>query len=139
MRPADVPAIVEIDGMASGSPRADYIQGKANQALDSQHAMVISLVAESDDQITGFLMGQVYLGEFGIPESVATVDTVGIHPSRQGLGIARILMEEFLAHAGKAGVERVRTLVDWNQGDLLDFFRAMGFAPATSLVLERHV
>ena len=84
-------------------------------------------------------MGQVYLGEFGIPESVATVDTVGIHPSRQGLGIARILMEEFLAHAGKAGVERVRTLVDWNQGDLLDFFRAMGFAPATSLVLERTV
>ena len=106
MRPEDIPGIVEIDGMASGSPRADYIQGKANQALDSQHAMVISLVAESDDQIIGFLMGQVYLGEFGIPESVATVDTVGIHPSRQGLGIARILMEEFLAHAGKAGVEQ---------------------------------
>ena len=139
MRPEDVPGIVEIDGMASGSPRADYIQGKASQALDSKHSMVISLVAESHDQVIGFLMGQVFLGEFGIPESVATVDTVGIHPSRQGMGIARLLMEEFLSHAAKAGVERVRTLVDWNQGDLLDFFRAMGFAPATSLVLERPV
>ena len=137
MRQEDVPALVEIDAIASGSPRPEYLQGKANQALDSQHSMVVSLVAAHGDRVVGFVMGQVFLGEFGIPESVATVDTVGIHPDVQGKGVARELMEEFVTHTRKVGVERLRTMVDWNQWDLMGFFRALGFAPGTSIVLER--
>lgn len=140
MRQEDVLTLVEIDSIASGSPRAQYLQSKAQQALDSKHGVVISLVAESDDEIVvGFLMGQVYLGEFGTPESVATVDTVGIHPDVQCQGVARMLMEEFLSHTRQAGVERIRTMVDWSQWDLLGFFHALGFAPGKSIVLEREI
>jgi ribosomal protein S18 acetylase RimI-like enzyme len=140
MRQQDVPTLVEIDSIASGTPRAQYLQSKAHQALDSKHGMVISLVAENDEgAVVGFLMGQVYLGEFGTPESVATVDTVGIHPDLQCQGVARMLMEEFLSHTRNAGVERIRTMVDWSQWDLLGFFHALGFAPGRSIVLEREV
>ena len=63
----DIPAIVEIDGIAGGSPRPEYLQNKLQLALDKQHGMVISLVAEMDKKIVGFLMGEMYRGEFGIP------------------------------------------------------------------------
>lgn len=79
------------------------------------------------------------MGEFGLPESVATVDTVGVHPEAQGAGVGKVLMEGFLAHVRKAGVERVRTMVGWNQWGLMGYFRSAGFVPGTSIVLEREV
>jgi hypothetical protein len=48
-------------------------------------------------------------------------------------------MDEYIAHARKMGAERVHTLVDWSQWDLMGFFRALGFAPGASMVLERKV
>jgi ribosomal protein S18 acetylase RimI-like enzyme len=70
---------------------------------------------------------------------VAVVDTVGIHPGFQGRGTGRRLMGEFLLRAKKAGAVQVRTIVDWNQFDLLGFFRTLGFAPGTGIVLQRPV
>jgi ribosomal protein S18 acetylase RimI-like enzyme len=60
-------------------------------------------------------------------------------PEYQCQSLARTLMDEFVSHARKAGVERVRTMVDWNQWDLMGFFHAVGFAPGSSIVLERKV
>lgn len=139
MQDEDVPALVEIDAIASGSPRGEYLQAKARQSLESKHSMMISLVGESEGKVVGFLMGQVFLGEFGIPETVAHVDTVGIHPDYQCLGVARTLMDEFMNHTRNAGVERIRTMVDWHQWDLLGYFHALGFKPGASIVLERKI
>lgn len=139
MRPEDVPNLVEIDAMASGDARASYLQGKAQQAVDSRHSLVVAMVAEFEGQVVGFLMGQIYRGEFGITETVATVDTMGIHPEFQCEGVARVLMDEYIAHARKLGAERVHTLVDWSQWDLMGFFRALGFAPGSAMVLARKV
>ena len=141
MKPEDMPAMVEIDGMAAGSPRPEYLQHKMQAAMDEELGMVISLVAEMDNKIVGFLMGEMYRGEFGIPENVATVDTVGVHPDFQNAGIGRQLIEEFVTHTKKAGAERVRTLVNWSaQWDLMGYFRASGFTPAgSSIVLERKI
>ena len=110
-------------------------------ALDRELGIVLSLVIESDKRVVGFLIGEVYRGEFGIPEDIATVDTVGVHPDFQGQGLGRQLMEEFVSHAGKAGVERIRTMVDWHkQWDLMGFFRGTGFFPArTNVILERVI
>ena len=139
MRHEDKDALVEIDSLSSGEPRAEYLMGKFKQALSSEHTMVASLVAETEDKVVGFLMGEVYMGEFGVPEGVATVNTVGVHPSAQGMGVGRKLMEAFLAHLREAGVERVRTVVSWDQWDLMGYFRANGYTPGTSIVLERDV
>ena len=139
LREKDLPALVEIDSMASGMPRAEYLQDKARQSLDRQHPTVIAVVAETEGKVVGFLMGQVFKGEFGIPEAVAVVDTVGIRPDFQGRGTGRRLMGEFLLRAKKAGAVQVRTIVDWNQWSLLGYFRTLGFAPGTGIVLQRSV
>ena len=140
MREDDLPAMIEIDGIASGNPRAVYLEAKARQALDSEHGLLLSLVAEQEGRgVIGFLMGQVFLGEFGIPETVAWIDTVGVLPDRQKAGVARLMMEDFVTKTRKVGVERVRTMVDQKHLDLMGFFRSMDFGPSSSIVLERKV
>lgn len=134
---ADLPAIVEIDARASGRPRPDYYQAKLDRATDSARQLVVSLAAEYEGRVVGFMIGEAYMGEFGIPETTASIDTVGVDPALRQAGVARALMEEFVTTARKAGIERVQTLVHWNDHDLLRFFDSMGFTPARTLNLER--
>jgi len=128
-----MPAVVEIDTMAHESPRFEYLQSKLVTGM--------SMVAEMDTKIVGFVMGTINRGEYGIPEKVATIDTVGVHPEFQQAGVGRILIEEFVAHTRQAGAQRIRTLVDWSrQWDLMGYFRSSGFTPAgSSIVLERRI
>ncbi len=139
MRQQDKDTLVEIDSHSSGEPRAEYLMAKFKLALAGEPGMVIALVAEVDGEVAGFLMGELIMGEFGIPQSVATVDTVGVVLDRRGAGVGRRLMEAFLERAREHGVERVRTIVGWDQWDLMSYFRANGFAPGTSVVLEREL
>jgi ribosomal protein S18 acetylase RimI-like enzyme len=132
----DFGAVVEIDAKVFNEPRPDYYETKFNRALDRKDRMVLSLVAEVDGKVVGFVMSELYVGEYGIPASTATLDTVGIHPDYQRKGVARTLMEEFLGHLRKAGVEKVNTLVDWNDWQLIRFFSTCGFEPAKTLNLE---
>jgi predicted N-acetyltransferase YhbS len=131
VREEDLPALVEIDSMASGATRAEYLRDKARRPLEGEPG-AMALVAESEGRVVGLLMGQVFTGEFGSPEAVAIVDF-------QGRGTGRRLMGEFLLRAKKAGATQVRTIVDWSQWDLLGFFRTLGFAPGTGIVLQRRV
>jgi ribosomal protein S18 acetylase RimI-like enzyme len=133
MKQEDMPAVVEIDSMAQDSPRSEYLQTKLVTG--------ISMVAEMDTKIVGFVMGAINRGEFGIPEKVATIDTVGVHPEFQNAGVGRVLIEEFVNHTRQAGAQRIRTLVDWSrQWDIMGYFRSSGFTPAgSSIVLERKI
>jgi len=133
MKQEDMPAVVEIDSMAHQGPRFEYLQTKLVTG--------ISMVAEMDTKIVGFVMGAMNRGEYGIPEKIATIDTVGVHPEFQQAGVGRVLIEEFIIHTRQAGAQRIRTLVDWSrQWDLMGYFRSTGFAPAgSSIVLEREI
>ena len=126
-------AVVEIDSMAHESPRAKYLQSKLVTG--------ICMVAEMDTKIVGFVMGAINHGEYGIPEKVATIDSVGVHPEFQQAGVGRVLIEEFVTHTRQAGAQRIRTLVDWSrQWDIMGYFRSSGFTPAgSSIVLERII
>jgi len=139
MREDDLEPIVEIDAQVLGQRRPEYYRRKCALALDDTQQLVTSLVAEYDGQVVGFIMGNVYLGEFGIPETTASLDTIGVHPDYQKQGIATQLMEEFITHARAAGVDTVYTLVSWNDWALLRFFEAVGFAPAKTVNLELKV
>ena len=97
------------------------------------------MVAEYEGVVVGFLMGELYQGEFGIPESSAMADTIGVRPSFQHRGVANRLMDDFLSILKGARVERVYTIVSWNDRPLLGFFEKSGFAPGGSLVLERKM
>ena len=136
LRDDDYEAIVDIDTRAAGRARHDFIGRKFEHAIQSAGQLGTSYVATHDGTVLGFIMGDVYLGEFGIPADTATIDTIGVHPDFEGHGLARRLMEEFINHCRVAGVRRIHTLVEWTDEPLLRFFDHMGFVPAKVLSLE---
>ena len=133
----DFEAIVDIDTRAAGRPRPDYIGRKFEHAIQSAGQLGTSYVAVADGVTLGFIMGGVYLGEFGMPGDTATIDTIGVNPDFEGNGIARRLLDEFVGHCRAAGVKRIHTLVEWTDEPLLRFFDHMGFGPAKALSLEK--
>lgn len=136
---ADKEAILEIDRAVTGKERASYIEAKFFRATEDQGKLLNSLVAEYEDRIVGFIMGEIYLGEFGIPDDTAAIDTIGVHPEFQRKGIAHLLLDEYRSHAKAAGVKRLHTLVEWNDWQLIHFFDSMGFSPAGTLSLETRI
>jgi predicted N-acetyltransferase YhbS len=135
MTDKDLDAIVQIDAMYSGTARTEYYQEKLGTAT-SGAGINTSLVAELDGRVVGFVMGRLYIGEFGIPETTANLDTIGVHPNEAGTGTALQLIEYFTDQVRKLGVNTVHTLVDWNDRKLMLFFNRSGFVPSSRLSLE---
>ena len=135
----DKGAVLEIDRAVSGKERAGYLEAKFFRATEDKAQLLNSLVAEHEGRVVGFVMGEIYLGEFGIPEDTAAIDTLGVRPEFQRSGIGHLLVDEYKSHARKAGVNRLHTLVDWNDWKLIHFFDSVGFSPAKTLSLEARV
>jgi len=136
LKTSDLQAIVAIDEKTSGSNRREYYERKIGIITDPQRSINSSLVAELDGKVVGFVMGDVYFGEFGIPETTATIDTLGVDPSVQNKGIASDLLDQFMMNMKVAGVNKVYTLVNWDDFALEKFFSRHKFVPSKRINLE---
>jgi len=128
----DLESIVEIDRKILGKARWSY--WKQQIGLSKSHYPLSCLVAESDGKVVGFILGEVSGGEFNVPDTVGWISTIGVDPDYQHRGIARKLSEEFVKNLKTIGVTIVYTLVNWNDWDLLKFFRAMGFSRGGEMI-----
>ncbi len=136
LRVQDLDAIVAIDEQTSGQDRRAYFERKIAAITDPGRGINTSIVGEVDGQVTGFIMGDVYFGEFGIPETTATIDSLGVAPAMQNRGLASDLLDQFLMNMKAAGVTRVYTLVNWDDFALEKFFSHHKFAPSKRINLE---
>ena len=139
MREEDVQAIINIDAKVTGTTRGEYYERKVSLMLDNKGSIATSLVADNDGLVIGFIMGNIYTGEFGIPQTTASLDTIGIDPDYAKQGIGAKLLEEFIRHVQAAGVSDIQTLVDWDNIQLMKFFNKSGFVPSKTLNLEKRI
>ncbi len=139
MQPEDLEAVVAIDEKIVESSRRDYYVDKFAKIVESANSLPISLVAEQDGAVLGFVMGELYMGEYGIFQEEATVDTIGVDPDCQHQGIGRRLMDEFVDHVKRIGVRKISTLVSLDDARLSNFFRTNDFQPSRSINLERKL
>lgn len=136
MKLADLDAVVRIDQQVSGQDRREYYERKLGLLLDHKHTINSSLVAEAGGKVVGFVMGDIYFGEFGIPETSATIDTLGVDPTLQNRGVASDLMDQFIMNMKAAGVNKIYTLVNWDDFALERFFARHKFVPSKRINLE---
>ena len=136
MAAGDLAALVEIDGRITGRERPDYFERKLADAVTDSDIRV-SLVAELDDVPVGFIMARVDLGEFGRVEATAVLDTIGVDPDYQNMGVGRALLSQLLMNLGTLRIENLRTEVDWKNHDLLAYLDGCGFRPSQQLCFER--
>ena len=140
MKAEDFDAIVAIDEKILGRARREYYEVKFDKLFGSKDYVPASLVAEdAQGKVVGFVMGELYIGEYGIFQEEATLDTIGVDPEYQNKGIGRQLIDEFIDHLREMGVKKIYTLVDWNDSDLIHFFSANNFSPSKTINLERSI
>ena len=140
MKADDFDAVVGIDEKVLKASRLEYYEMKFEKLFKSKDYLPTSLVAEeSGGKVVGFVIGALYMGEFGIFKEEASLDTIGVDPDSQHRGIGEQLINEFMEHLRKLGVRKVNTLVDWNDSKLIQFFSASGFRPSTTINLERSI
>ncbi|NIV98267.1 GNAT family N-acetyltransferase [Candidatus Saccharibacteria bacterium] len=140
MKAEDFDAVVAIDEKVLKTARPEYYEMRFEKLFESKDYVPASLVAEEEDgTVVGFVMGELFLGEYGIFQEQATLDTIGVDPDCQQKGIGRQLMKEFMDHLRELGVQKINTLVDWNDSRLVEFFRANEFTPSKTINLERSL
>lgn len=138
MRESDVDALVRIDAAATGRARPRYFELMLQRALKFA-GLQISLVAERDDRVIGFIIGSLYYGEYGMTEPTATIDAIGVEPESRRLRVAHALLLHLRRNVAAIGATSIRTEVEWSDFDLLAFLRNEGFAPAPRLCLETQI
>ena len=133
----DLDAIVGIDEKVLGENRKNYWERKLE--LINHQSTQVSLVAEVEGKVVGFILGDISGWEFGVPETIGWIDTVGIDPASQKKGLATALAHELIQNLKGVGVKTIYTLVNWNDWDLLQFFHAMGFTRGDLINLELKI
>lgn len=97
---------------------------------------LMSLAAELDGRLVGFVIGEIRAWEFGQREKTGWIKALGVEPGYQGKGVGKKLGEMLLSNFKASGITRVRTLVNWYAGELLSYFRTLGFNVLNMTPLE---
>ncbi len=135
LRAEDLPKVVAIDAAAVGRRRPHYFERLLDRALQDSD-IHLSLVAELDERVVGFVVATVFYGEFGVIEPSATLDAIGVDPDSRRQHVGEALLRQLRLNLGALRVTRIRTEVAWNDLALLAFFAHQGFTPAARLCLE---
>ena len=134
----DLDAIVRIDEKLSGQTRKEYWLQRLE--LAALRPPWMSLVAETDGRVVGFLLGWVGESEFGIAQSTGWVDLIGVDPPYRGRGIAQTLLQRFVDSGRELrAIEKVATLIDLGQADVREFFTRVGFHHGPMIQMERSI
>lgn len=127
----DLDAIVEIDLKVIGKSRPDYWK---KMVPENPQYPFLSLVAEFEGKVIGFVLGEVSGWEFGVPDTIGWLSIIGVNPDYQHKGVARKLSREFIKNLKTMNVSVIYTLVNWNDWDLLKFYKEMGFTRGGDMI-----
>ncbi len=84
------------------------------------------LVAEVDGTLTGFIVGSVKEWSFGVERS-GWIEFVEVDPKYMGQGVGNKLGKNLIDYFKEEGILSVYTSVRWDTGDLIAFFKSLGF------------
>lgn len=118
--------------------RMEYLKETAIYHLEHGDPLM-NLGAEIDGRLVGFVLAEIRLWEFGRGEKTGWIKVLGIDPEYQGRGIGHRLGETLLNHFKRKNIKKVRTLVDWYTGDLISYFKSLGFNMLNMIPLEKEL
>ena len=135
LRNDDLDAIIAIDAANVGRRRDRFLALKLKQAF-ADTGIAVSLVAELDEHVVGFVLVRLYYGEFGVVEPAAVLDVLGVHPDYRGRHVAAALVDQLRTNLLGLGIRRVQTEVQWDDTELIAFFQHEGFTIAQRVCLD---
>jgi len=137
IKPSDLNRVIEIDLKVLERSRPEYWKMKFESAEKKSQASF--LVAESDNHVAGFIIGGTSKWEYGVPEHIGWIDTIGVDPVYQRRGIAKHLFSEMTRHLKDMGVTTITTFVTRRDYVLLNYFKSLGFQKGDMINLELDI
>ncbi|SRR3989339_516399 len=86
----------------------------------------ISLVAVADQKVVGFMISELMTNSFGLDQG-GWIKNVGVLPQYMGKGIGQSLAKHLFDAYRRKGINEIFTASRWDWGDLLSFFKSLGF------------
>lgn len=133
--PEDLDKVIRIDEKITGHPRRDFFKRKFEEVL-YESGVRMSLIAEMDGMVVGFMMARVDFGEFGRTASEAVIDTLGVATDFRSKHVGHALLAQLLGNLATLQVDSVRSEVEWNNHGILGFLESCGFEPSQRLALS---
>ncbi len=130
----DVPQVIQIQRSITRREVSERWQ-----KMLSQHVADPDLpcfVAEEASRVVGFILGEIRVGNFG-SDLTGWLVLVGVVPEMMGAGIGRALARRLMDYYAEQGVPEVCTAVRWDSGDMLAFFKNLGFDRSPFINLHR--
>ncbi len=93
------------------------------------------LVAEIDNNVAGFVIGVIKEWGFGVERS-GWIEMIEVDPKLMGKGVGKSLGEALIKYFRDEGIIEVYTSVRWDSGDLIAFFKSIGFDKSNFINLE---
>jgi len=137
IKDSDVDAIVEIEEKNLGLKREGY--WKRELQKNKEGRFLGSCVAEIKSKVIGFILGDIGSREFGMPENMGWIHTIGVHPDYQHKGVARALFDDYRQRFLKLDVDTVYTIVSLSDNMQLPFFEKIGFRQGNRIYLEMDI
>ena len=121
----DIDSVLEIDRKVVGLERATtYSMIPANYVGGE---LDISVVAEVEGEIIGFLLGRAADSAYDQGESFL-LELIGVDPEYKRRGVGRSLVKAFEKAGRERGANTIRVLVSWHDWWLLSFLRSLEFS-----------
>jgi ribosomal protein S18 acetylase RimI-like enzyme len=136
-RGSDLPSVIALDAQNTGIAKAAYWKDRFDWYAGRQPERFF-LVAERDETMLGFIVGEVRAWEFGSPPS-GWIFAIHISPTARLHGLGTLLFDEICVRFRKAGVQHVRTMLAKDAHLLMSFFRSLGMMGGPFVQLERKL
>jgi ribosomal protein S18 acetylase RimI-like enzyme len=138
IRPAtksDLTQLMKIDEEVSGLRKSNYWKDIFVESRGRSQSPRFLLVAEDQDQIQGFIFGEIRAWEFGEPPC-GWVFAIQVRPKTRLKGIGTRLFGALSDTLRNAGVTKVRTIMARDNHLVLSFFRSQGMMAGPFIELE---
>lgn len=124
MAARDLPQVVAIQGIITRQKVTAEKVAILKEHFKKEGNM--SLVAVADKRVVGFLISELMTNSFGIDQG-GWIKNVGVLPQYMGKGIGLSLANKLFDAYRRKGINEIFTASRWDWGDLLSFFKSLGF------------
>lgn len=130
---ADLAVLADLDSKITGKSKPEFWQDLA--IGDHQARRRTVLVARTNGQVVGFIVGEVRSWEFGSPPC-GWLHTIAVRPDYRLARVGTRLCEALQARFHASGVKTMRTMLHIDDHLLMSFFRAQGLTAGPFVELE---
>jgi predicted N-acetyltransferase YhbS len=125
MNEEDIESILEIDRKIVGPDRATTYSMTPTNYVGGE--LDISVVAEADGEIIGFLLGRVTDVPYGVCDS-CLLELIGVDPQYKRRNVGRRMVKAFENTCRQKGICKIRVMVSWHDWWLLSFLKSLEFS-----------